>query len=163
MWKSTAKAGAAKSNSPAVPATKLPLVQLFALFLLSLLTAAQPESCCTLGGRTSGPKLDGKDAGTSCHHHHHARAQACGGQMNPAPRAPGFANLPTGQRQAQGRGGKRIEHIEISDIHWVAGMFHGIQTGACTEVRITKAPKHRACSLSQKQQFNGHGKNKTKN
>lgn len=39
-----------------------------------------------------------------------------------------LSKLTEGQGRAQGRGGKCIEYIEISDIHWVAGMFHGIQS-----------------------------------
>lgn len=135
-------------------------IQLFASFMLPLLTAAQPESCYTLGDAPPVPSLARKDDGTSCHDWHHPGAQARGGQMSLASRALVFANLPTGQGWAQGRGGKCIECIESSDIHWVAGMFHGTQIRPYTEVYKMKAPKYWACSLSQKQQFNGHGKKK---
>lgn len=76
-WKSTAKDGGARSDSPAVSATKLPLPLRTVVCLIHVASSHRcpARELLPLGGRTSGPELAGKVPGTSCHDQQHPRAQ----------------------------------------------------------------------------------------
>lgn len=115
-------------------------IQLFASFMLPLLTAVQPET-----GTPWGMHLWSR-AGREGWWHILSRLTP---SSDTGPRwtdEPGILSaclckLTDGAGLSTGGGGKCIECIEISDIHWGAGMFHGIQIRPYTEVYKTKAPK----------------------